>query len=261
MDFTPETAEPPIVVPEIVEEPKKPWGVWFTLLLSLGIMGVFIAVQTGVAVLCLIIAIFQGHIKPEGNPEAIQQFCNSGWLISLASWICLPCTLGAMYFFIRLRKGWTMAEYLGWNRVSLRQVCLWLIPIVALAAASDSISWWMGEPVVTEFAKEAYRTSYWPPLLWATFLIAAPLFEESLFRGFLFRGIQDSGWGSVWAVLITSVFWTAIHTQYDLFTLFHVFLIGLLLGTARAITRSTTLTMIMHFLVNLIATLEVYWFR
>jgi membrane protease YdiL (CAAX protease family) len=259
-DIAPESVEPTIIAAEIVEEPKKPWGAWMTLLMSVGVVAAFYAAQIGVGILTMIAVFAQGDAPAFGDREAVRKILESGWMLSLATWSALPFTFGSMWLFVRLRKGWSMAEYLGWNRVSLRQLAIWLPTIFAVSFGGSLLSYWNDSKVAEEFVKNVYATSYWPPLLWATLLIAAPLFEESFFRGFMFRGIQDSGWGNIWAVVITSVVWTAIHVQYDFVTLLQVFLLGLALGAARAITRSTTLTMIMHFLVNLLVVVELYWF-
>lgn len=87
--------------------------------------------------------------------------------------------------------------------------------------------------------------------------VAAPVFEELFFRGFFFRGIQQSRLGNVGAVLITSFFWSIIHVQYDLPLIIWIFLLGILLGIARARSNSTYLTIALHALLNLIATIQI----
>jgi membrane protease YdiL (CAAX protease family) len=39
---------------------------------------------------------------------------------------------------------------------------------------------------------DTYETAEYTPLIWITFVIAAPLIEELFFRGFLFEGLRDS---------------------------------------------------------------------
>jgi uncharacterized protein len=251
-------AGPPVVVAEVVEEPKRPWGFWMTMLFSFVVMAVFFAIQTGVAVVTMIVAAGLGEFKFDGNPASMQQFLGAGWFLALATWVCLPCTLGTIYFFIRLRRRWSFTEYVGWDRVAWPQWCLWLAVILVAAVANDVCCWLLKVPIVTEFQRQACATSYWPPLLWATLLVAAPLFEEFFFRGFMFRGIQASPLGNIGAVLLTSLVWAAIHLQYDIYQIGVIFLGGCLLGTARARTGSCRITMGMHFLMNLIATAEVY---
>ena len=73
----------------------------------------------------------------------------------------------------------------------------------------------------------------------------------------MFHGIASSRLGTVPAVLITAAAWAAIHVQYDWLGVGSVFLGGILLGIARLKTRSVMLTMLLHSLQNLMATIEV----
>jgi hypothetical protein len=84
----------------------------------------------------------------------------------------------------------------------------------------------------------------------------APLFEELFFRGFLFRGFEASFLGSAGTTIVTSALWTAIHVQYDAYQLATIFLLGLLFGVARAVSRSTLLPMAMHVATNVVACVQ-----
>lgn len=80
----------------------------------------------------------------------------------------------------------------------------------------------------------------------------------------MFRGIQRSRLGNVGAILITSVVWSAIHLQYNAYEVTVVFLGGILLGLARATSNSIYLTIGLHSLMNVIATIELWvylWFH
>ena len=56
--------------------------------------------------------------------------------------------------------------------------------------------------------------------------------------------------------LLISALFAAIHMQYDWFGVLQVFFIGLLFGFARWRSGSTLLTILMHVLANLWATVE-----
>ena len=88
-------------------------------------------------------------------------------------------------------------------------------------------------------------------------VVAAPLGEETLFRGFLFKGILHSRLGGAGAVLLTALIWALLHRQYDLFDMANIFAAGLLFGCARLRTNSIYPCLLMHGLMNLIATIEV----
>ena len=104
---------------------------------------------------------------------------------------------------------------------------------------------------------DVYKTAYFTPLLWFAFVIVGPLMEEIVFRGFMFKGIEHSKMGPAGAVIITSLVWSFIHIQYDVYGMVNLFLGGLLLGFARTKSNSIYPPVIMHILQNIIATIEV----
>jgi len=57
-------------------------------------------------------------------------------------------------------------------------------------------------------------------------------------------------------LVLTSAAWTVMHIQYDVFLLTHILLIGLLLGWLRWASGSTVLTIGLHALANLVATVQ-----
>jgi hypothetical protein len=81
--------------------------------------------------------------------------------------------------------------------------------------------------------------------------IAVPLMEEFVFRGFIFRGWSQSFLGPVGSIVLTSVLWAMIHTQYDWFGWFWIFVTGLALGHFRWRSNSTWLTVMIHSAINI----------
>ena len=84
----------------------------------------------------------------------------------------------------------------------------------------------------------------------------APILEELFFRGFLYSGLSSSFLGPLGTILITSISWAAIHLQYDLYGISTIFVFGLLLGAARLKTHSLIVPVLMHALMNLVATIQ-----
>jgi membrane protease YdiL (CAAX protease family) len=247
------------IQPEIVSEPPrserpKPWGFWATIGFSLVVVLVMTTVQT-VAVIGFMAV--RGHLYPQRSwAQLAQDAGTSGLLLSLSVWACLPFCLGLTLLFARLRPGWTAGEYLALKPVSLRTMLGWLGLTLVFLAASEGLSHLLGRPA-SEFMIQTYRNAYSRPLLWATFLVAAPLWEEALFRGLMIPGIRHSRLGAVGAVLITSMGWSLLHMQYDVFDIVQIFLGGILLGVARLNTKSLYPTLAMHSLWNLLAMVEV----
>jgi membrane protease YdiL (CAAX protease family) len=83
--------------------------------------------------------------------------------------------------------------------------------------------------------------------------------EEFFARGFLYRGWSESSLRPVGAIVLSSLAWTALHLQYDWFFFGEVFSIGLLLGYLRYRTGSTWVTIVLHGLNNLAATVQSIW--
>lgn len=61
------------------------------------------------------------------------------------------------------------------------------------------------------------------------------------------------------AIVLSSMVWTAMHLQYDWFFFGEVFSIGLLLGYLRYRSNSTWLTVVVHGVNNLAATVQTIW--
>jgi membrane protease YdiL (CAAX protease family) len=89
-----------------------------------------------------------------------------------------------------------------------------------------------------------------------TFLIAGcivvPVMEEFVVRGFVFRGWSQSFLGPAGAILLSSILWALVHTQYNWFGQFWIFVMGLALGYIRWRSNSTWLTVMLHSALNTI---------
>lgn len=157
-----------------------------------------------------------------------------------------------------MRRGITVRQYLGLRRIEWRVVAKWCLVLLVLETCSDIVKHILGRPVASDFALGVLATAYCIPLLLLGFIVVGPIAEEVFFRGFLFEGIRHSRMGPAAAIVITSLVWSAMHTQYDLYNMVTVFLIGLLLGYARLKCRSIYASLAMHMFLNgvSIATLE-----
>ncbi len=158
----------------------------------------------------------------------------------------------------------SLRDYLSLHRVSIWRFLAWATVLVLFVVVADGTTWFLDRDVVTKFMIDWYRTAGFVPAMLAALWIAAPVFEETFFRGFMFRGIQQSRLGNVGAILITAVVWSGIHLQYSAYEMAVIFLGGILLGAARARSNSIYLTIGLHSLMNVIATIELWvylWFH
>jgi len=226
------------------------WGLSATLLWSLPVSLLFALLQ--IATLYLVMQPMEG---PD-NGEIFGNLENDGTLLALATLITSAgCSLLVMGI-IRLKKGSRLRDYLAWRGVSPRVVLRWFLLLTVLMILSDALMAGLGRPIIPEFMARSYATAEPLWLLWLALIAAAPLFEEILFRGFLMRGLQGSFLGPLGAVLVTTLLWSSLHLQYDGYGIATVFVFGLLLGSARIVTRSLPLSIAMHAFINGVATLQ-----
>ncbi|MDY6843996.1 MAG: type II CAAX endopeptidase family protein [Thermodesulfobacteriota bacterium] len=231
------------------------WGILSTLGFSLIIIIIYLLVQ-------LVVAGIMVALQLRSNPNVetsilVASLGTNGLFFSLSTISASIVCMGTIIAFIRFRKGITIQHYLNLTPLSpaLLVRCSGIIIIFAIAV--DGIYFMLARPIVPDFMVAIYKTAHVYPLLWISVIIAAPVLEEVFFRGFLFEGLRDSKLGSTGSVLITSVIWAVIHTQYGLFEIILIALLGIILGIVKIKTQSLYATMAMHSLLNLIATLEV----
>lgn len=233
---------------------KGPWGFWQTAGWGAVIACAYVAVQIAVGIAYVIaITIAQGGRAVPSKHE----LSSNGLILAAAVTLCMPVVVGLSVLFVKLRRGPTLEDYLGLRWPAAKEGVRWLLGLIVLMAASDSLTLALGRPIVPEVMVEAYRNTSFLPMLWFGLVIAAPISEETLFRGFLFRGFAESRLGGTGTVLLTAGLWAGIHLQYDLYGIATIFVSGILLGWARLKTGSVPLCMALHGLMNLLATIEI----
>ena len=85
-------------------------------------------------------------------------------------------------------------------------------------------------------------------LLIITIVLLAPIGEELLFRGFLQKHLETS-WGDITkAILLSSLFFAAIH--FNPYWLIQIYLLGVLLGYIAWQTQSVISSIIFHVIIN-----------
>ena len=131
-----------------------------------------------------------------------------------------------------------------------------------LVAGWDLLSRALGREIPPGFMGDVLKSAQAEGALWLlviAFCVAAPISEEFFARGFLYRGWSESFLRPAGAIVLSSLAWTSLHLQYDWFFFGEVFSIGLLFGYLRYRTGSTWLTVVLHGLNNLAATMQSIW--
>lgn len=239
----------------LIEKKPLPWGFWPTV----GFAGIIGVVYILIQVIIVFVFALPGLMHTENFN--IEQFTKSmetnGLFFSIAICVSAPFTIGLTILFAKIRKIITIRDYFCFYAIGWKGFARWFLILIAFVVCFDTLTFLLGKPIVPKFMVDVYKTAYFLPLLWLTLLIVGPLAEELFFRGFLFKGIESSRLGAAGAVIITSLTWSALHIQYDVYGIISVFLGGLLLGLARARSNSIYPPIVMHIIQNFIATIEV----
>ena len=239
---------------EVVQ--PKPWSFWATI--GWGALGAILVVVA--QTLLLIPFLFARVSKPTSAEFArvAEELAADGWVLSISTLVTALVVWLYLALLSRLR-GWRMRDYLALRPLRWRSVLACTVVMLLFAVAADSLTYALGRDVVPEFMTDVFNSCRWPWLLFVALVVGAPVGEELMFRGFLYRGFAAS-LGVPAAIVLTSFGWAIIHMQYDSFGIGQIFLIGLIFGIVRHRTKSTTLTIVLHGVVNAVAFAEVVWF-
>lgn len=231
----------------------RPWGVWATL----GWM-----VLTFVAmVVCGVVSIpiYLAILSILGKPHSLTHIEQNGDFLSLALTvqflICVPLVLVIMM----IRRNYPVRRYLALQRVSAGKALGWAIGGAALAFSFDGLLSLTKVVPTPEWMVKVYSSAHFLPGLLFAIIVLAPIVEELVFRGLVFSGIQ-ARLGNFWAVIFATVPWTLLHIQqYEWYFLLPVFGLGLLLGLARWRTGSIYVPLAIHFLNNILASVQMIY--
>jgi membrane protease YdiL (CAAX protease family) len=229
-----------------------PWGLLPSILWGAAGVAIWFAMQFAV-----IIGFVAWHNASVG-PVNMQQLASNGFLLASVTIAAGPAWIATMVFAARLR-GWHARDYLALIPPRRPEIVFGIACLAALLIAMDLITWGAGRDVVPPFMREAYisaRGSAALPLFFIAIIVVAPITEEIAFRGFLFRGLSQSVLGVPGTIALTSAAWAIMHVQYDAIQVGQIILIGALLGWLRWASGSTLLTIGLHMLANLAATLQ-----
>jgi uncharacterized protein len=211
-----------------------------TALVSLIAYGVF-GLTLGLA-LAIVLAMYDG-----ANTSSAAQFQAYGAGYIVAS----PLTIAVLWIAIRM-AGRDFAEYLALNWPSsgelLRALAITAILLFAVSLALSFVG--AGEAPPDPHVSGEHADGFL--ILLIGVCIAVPVMEEFVLRGFMFRGWSQSFLGPVGSIVLTSVLWGMIHTQYDWFGRFSIFVTGLALGYFRWRSNSTWLTVMVHSAINIL---------
>jgi len=225
----------------------RPWGFWG----SLG-WGLF-SVATGLFAAVIYTVIWMlTHQLHTPNPQDPAFATVTGIVASVVP-------LAVLVIAVKIRK-FTLRDYFAFNGVPRPDLVLGIACLTVLIVVVGAIELLLGIDGGSKSVEATYRAARLAgmlPLLWLATVVVAPVTEEFLFRGFLHRGWASSWLGVPGTVVLTSALWAALHQQYHWLGILCIFLMGLIFGWVRQRSRSATLTIVLHALNNLSATIFV----
>jgi CAAX protease family protein len=238
----------PEAEPASHESGRGPWGPFLTLALTLVVGVGFLLAQVAVAIPYL------GLSLKEWSASALQQagaaLGGDGFFLGLSELVSGATALGLTLFFITLRRGPRIKEYLAVHVVRLRTILLWILLTFLLGVGLEISSYVTAHDSVPAWMLEIFASAGSMPLLLFAVAVVAPVAEEVVFRGFLLEGLRHSLLGGAGAVVVAALLWASIHLQYEPFYVGQVFVVGLLLGAARLRTGSIVVPIAMHCFFN-----------
>ena len=236
---------------------KGVWGFWATVGFGVLIILFSFIVQIIVSFFFLVFRLVsESPIEP--TETAIFEWLETadlGLLISLSVIFSGVLCIGLILLIIRVRRRFSIADYLGLKSTGIRIILLGLAITLAYIGASVAVNLSLDRTIETDILAEAYTATASPVLFWLAIIVFGPVFEEVMFRGFMFEGFRLSKVGVIGAVILTSLVWAGFHLQYGLFEIVSLFIFGLILGVAKYKTKSLWVPVSMHAFNNLLAVL------
>jgi membrane protease YdiL (CAAX protease family) len=236
---------------------NRVWGFWPTAGWGVLVMFVSGVVQVIIAVIFFVTRLVS-EVTIDLTELDISEWLDAidlGLLLSLSIIISAIVCIGLVLIIIKVRRGATIAEYLGFKSIGTGTAMAALAISVAFIVLSILVNMGLNRPADSDIMVQAYNTSVWPALFWLAVVVFGPVFEEVLFRGFLFEGFRHSRIGIPGTIILTSLVWAGFHLQYGLFEIASIFVLGVIFGVVRYKTGSLWPPMIMHAFNNLMAVL------
>jgi uncharacterized protein len=228
---------------------KKVWGAWATAGFGLATVGGLLVV--GICVIAYLASV--GVIADTGFSHTYEST-----FVLLITLFALIAGVGLILVFIRLRRGLSIAEYLGLKRISLRTILVSLGLVIGLLGLENGLWAVLGLPPSEN--KKFFTDLYpyiWAPLFWIIVVVVGPVFEEVLFRGFLFQGFRWSRLSVMGTILLTSLVWSLAYLTENIYSIAAAFIWGIALGYMRYKSDSLWSPLIMSSCGSLIVAIQV----
>lgn len=212
---------------------------------------IIVAFSLAGAIVLGIIEAQQTGVTP--NETAMLGLLQDGDLIGISYPPTMVAVIATLLLVIKFRRKRTAAEFLALNPQSFASLLKWLGLTGILLIVSVISGMVFDRPEVNEWMVTTFNTVDYKYLFAFALIVCAPILEETLFRGYILGVWLESKLHPWVAILLTSILWSAIHLQYDLYDMTFIFALGVLLGYARVKSNSLFPAIVIHAAWNLLA--------
>lgn len=213
--------------------------------------GLIVACQIAAAILLAVVEAVQTGIKPD--EAAIQRLFEDGDLIGIAFPVAMVIVVALIALVIKFRRKRAIVEYLALRPQPIGVLIRWLGLAALLLLASYISGVVFNRPDVPEWMATAFATVDYKYLFLFGLAVCGPVLEEVLFRGYILRASLESKLHPSAAILLVSALWALTHLQYDLYDMFWIFVLGILLAYSRVRTESLYPAITIHCAWNFVA--------
>ncbi|HSW58400.1 MAG TPA: CPBP family intramembrane glutamic endopeptidase [Dehalococcoidales bacterium] len=240
-------------IPPAAAIPPRPglWSGWATFGLSVAVLSISQLTQVLVFVISIILMFSEGFISRDPI-WLVQNILGDGMTLPLAVLFSSLVGLAVTLLFIKMRRGFSVTEYLALKKLNLKYLLLIPGMLAATLALSILVDQWVEIPQDEDIFYLAYSNTPWPVLFWLAIVVVGPVFEEVLFRGFLFAGLKQTWLGAAGTIVITGVVFALLHSaQYGVSAIALICVLGILLGLVRWKSGSLWSSILLHGLWNM----------
>ena len=230
---------------------SSPWGFWASVGFTVAVVVSQFIAQTFFAGFYLVL--FGDGADAAELFQAAGGLSSDGLFLGMAMLATAPVAIGLTGLFAWLKRGPRLLDYFAIRSAPPLLVLRWLVYTLVLMFLLAVASYTFGFEQSLDWMVSLYRETSYVAVLVVALVVAAPLVEEILFRGFFYEGLTQSRVGPAGAIVLSSLAWSCLHIQYNLFFIGQVFLLGILFGLARHQTGSLIVPISMHALNNGIA--------
>jgi membrane protease YdiL (CAAX protease family) len=237
--------EPPAPAPAARDE-VRPWGFWGTLGWGLLAVAVGFLAAIGYALIWTLT-----HQNQWPKVEDARYAETASLMVSLVP-------IAVLVVAVKMRKS-PLRNYFALHGVPRHDLAVGIASLIMLIVVFEMTASLLGIDNGSKFTDTTYRDARLAgvlPLMWLAIVVVGPVSEELLFRGFAYRGWASSWLGVSGTIVLTSALWAVLHQQYNWLAVLFVFLMGVIFGWLRQ-RGSTTLTIVLHVLNNLVTTILV----